>query len=344
MPIYPHAGPRPRAGPRRNLRFVGVSDIGTSPTDAAGGIPKKQVNAAGVAQEPTEAPLNCPAMNRRLSLPLAVIAAVAAAAGPAALAAPPTVPVLNDSRVGHALEIVAPADRLASAVAVGNTYVGWKLRVAEEGIFRVSSIGAAATGPMIARIRIDAAEGAGGSVDAVASTVSAGGVGATVPGPVGGTNGGTLKPGDYYVVAAAPGGPLSAVRFVLSGPKTASVTGSLSGPAFGFTDADFGGTVLSAPGIDRRSVHGSVTISARHTLFASWARCPGATTSVSGPPAASNWPWAGPSGVWWGQPGNWTFTLEARTDSLQPTSSGWPCTNHLIAVDLPVPASAIPQR
>jgi hypothetical protein len=232
---------------------------------------------------------------------------------------------------------------LASAVAVGNTYVGWKLHVAEEGLFRVSSIGATGTGSMVRRIRIDAPGGAGGGGGALASMVGAGGVGATVPGPVGGTDGGALKAGDYYVIAAAPGGPLSAVRFVLSGPKTASVTGSLSGPAFGFTDADFGGTVLSAPGIDRRSVQGSVTISARQTLFASWARCPGATTSVSGPPSASHWPWAGPGGVWWGQPGNWTFTLETRTDSLQPASPAWPCTNHLVAVDLPVPASAIPQ-
>lgn len=147
-------------------------------------------------------------------------------------------------------------------------------------------------------------------------------------------------------MATASSGPASAARLVLSGPPTAEVTGSLRGPTFVFTDADFGaGPALVAPGVDQRpSIHGEVRVTVENRLFASWSRCPDSTHTVQGPPAATGWPWATSAGVLWGHPGTWTFKLDASANRLQPGSLEAPCTNHLVGFDLVVPDSATPQR
>lgn len=266
-------------------------------------------------------------MKRRLPLLLALAAAAVITNVPAFATTPP------GSRT------------LGTAQAFGNRYVGWQVHVAEQAYFQVNGFGAAGAAAPIFFIRLDAPRigvGRAGQPLAMAGVV---GVGTSVPSPMVDQSGSELPPGDYAIVATASGGAVSAGRFVLLGPPSATITRTLEGPTFAFSDADFGGgPALVAPGVDVRSnVHGTVTVEVEHTLFAVWTRCNGSTHSLQGAPGAEGWPWATGAGVLWGQPGRWDFTLDAQTNRIEP-GLGAPCTNDLVGFDLPVPPSAIPQR
>ena len=266
-------------------------------------------------------------MNRKLLLMIGLLAATVAGTVPA-----------RAVDVTRAL----PSDPLATATVAANSYVAWDLHVPEAGPFDIVTVGAAANKAMVLYVRTDAPGAAGHTVGDPVGSAGAFGFGSGLPGAAAGTGGADFDAGDYTVVGAV-GGTASAARFSLVAPKGTSVRAVRRGRTIALSDSDFGGVGLVAPGVDERSIHGSVTIPVRHTLFAMWTQCAGASHTVTPPPAAAHWPWAFAGGVSWGQAGDWTLTLDTQANTIQPGSTTIPCTNDLVGVDLDIPATAIPK-
>jgi hypothetical protein len=255
-----------------------------------------------------------------------------------AVVAATTVPAVAATRPPGSVE-------LGAAHTVGNRYVGWQVHVSTQAYFQVNVTGAAGAATPVFFIRLDAPRVGAGRAGAPIAMAGAAGVGTSLPGPVADQSGSELPVGDYAIVAAVPGGAISAGRVVLNGPPSATVTSTLAGPAFSFSDTDFGGgPAVVVPGVDERAgVHGTVHVDVTHTLFALWQRCSDATHTVTAPPAVTGWPWAGAPGVTWGPPGTWAFTLDTTTNRIDP-GLGAPCVNNLVGFELSIPTSAIPQR
>ena len=225
----------------------------------------------------------------------------------------------------------------------GDAYGGWKLTVTATALVSLTIDVPANTDPAAGHLvlvldRSNLAVRAGGGGGGTTSDLSVvhGGVALEVVGPTTSEAGALLDPGDYAFIAASPGERELKVTLTLDAPATVTTGGSLSGPAYGFTDADFAvagdGTKMQVLSLDYRSIHSSVAFPIADSLFAVAASCSGslAVTSPSGADFTGT--------VFFGESGAWQARLDVETRDTYPNTT---CGSSLAVVDVDAAALAL---